>query len=66
MSIPQLGLGAYERPTISIALEIDRAVAVRLRHEAARRETTLDYLVRHLLDVVAAEQLTSAILDDGP
>ena len=38
---------------------------MRLRREAAKRETTLDYLVRSVLDVVARDKLTTAILDDG-
>jgi hypothetical protein len=41
-------------------------VAMRLRREAAKRETTLDYLVRSVLDVVARDKLTTAILDDVP
>jgi hypothetical protein len=46
-------------------LELDHAVAVRLRREAARRETTLDYLLRSLLGTIADDKLTTAILDDG-
>jgi hypothetical protein len=32
--------------------------------EAARRDTTLNYLIRTLLDVIAVDKLTTAILDD--
>jgi hypothetical protein len=57
--------GPHERQTVKVALELDHAVAVRLRREAARRETTLDYLVRSLLGTIADDKLTTAILDDA-
>jgi hypothetical protein len=44
---------------------LEHRVAARLRREAARRETTLDYLVRNLLGTIADDKLTTAILDDG-
>lgn len=62
---PLTGPEAYQRNTVALELELDRGVAVCLRREAARRDTTLDYLVHHLLDVIAADGLTGAILDDG-
>jgi hypothetical protein len=46
-------------------LELEHTVVVRLRREAARRQTTLDYLVRSLLGTIADDKLTTAILDDG-
>jgi hypothetical protein len=38
---------------------------VRFRVEAAKRERTVQQLIRELLDVIAADGLTTAILDDG-
>jgi hypothetical protein len=46
---PLTGPDAYQRTTVALVLEIDRDVAVCLRREAARRDTTLDYLVRSVL-----------------
>jgi hypothetical protein len=53
-----------ERPVV--AIEVEHAVVVRLRREAARRDMPVKVLIRDLLDVIAADQLTGAILDDGP
>jgi hypothetical protein len=47
------------------AIEIEHDLIVRLRPEAAARETTVQNLVRELLDVIASDKLTAAILDDG-
>ena len=52
-----------ERPMV--AIELEHAVVVRLRREAAKRETTLDYLVRNLLGTIAADKLVDAVLNDG-
>ncbi len=49
-------------PPVQIELEID--LVRRLRPEAARRGVSVAALVRDLLDVVAADQLVDAILDD--
>jgi hypothetical protein len=45
-------------------IELDHDVARLFRGEAAKRETTVPRLVRELLDVIAADGLTTAILDD--
>jgi hypothetical protein len=39
-------------------------VVKRLRPEAAARETTVPRLISNLLNVIAADKLTTAILDD--
>jgi predicted subunit of tRNA(5-methylaminomethyl-2-thiouridylate) methyltransferase len=63
---PEAREARLKHQTIEITLAlVEHAVAVVLRREAARRETTLDYLVRSVLDVVARDKLTGAILDDG-
>jgi macrodomain Ter protein organizer (MatP/YcbG family) len=51
--------------TVKVALDLEHAVVVRLRREAPRRETTLDYLLRSLLDTIATDQFVTAVLDDG-
>jgi hypothetical protein len=48
------------------AIELDHDLVVQFRGEAARRDCTVPQLVRHLLDVIAADRLTTAILDDAP
>jgi hypothetical protein len=66
MTIPtSLEHGPHERQTVKVALELDHGVAACLRREAARRDTTLDYLLRNLLGTIADDRLTTAILDDG-
>jgi hypothetical protein len=45
------------------AIEIDRAVIQAFRPEAARRGTTVPRLINDLLDVIAEDNLTAAILD---
>jgi hypothetical protein len=47
-----------------MAVEIDRALARALRPEAARRETTVPRLIVALLETIARERLTDAVLDD--
>jgi hypothetical protein len=47
------------------AIELDHDLVVRFRAEAAKRETTVPQLIRDLLDVIATDRLTTAILDDG-
>jgi hypothetical protein len=46
-------------------IELDHALVVRLRPKAARRDVPVVRLIHDLLDVIAADQLTGAILDDG-
>jgi hypothetical protein len=48
-----------------IAIEIEHAIIVRFRREAARRDMSATNLIHDLLDVIAADGLTGAILDDG-
>jgi len=51
-----------ERPATII--EFDHAVVLRLRPEAARRGITVVQLARDLLDRIADDDLTRAVLDD--
>ena len=41
-----------------------RSSITRLRPEAARREVSVDRLIRDLLDIIVDDKLTTAILDD--
>jgi hypothetical protein len=45
-------------------IEIEHDLITRLRPEAARREVSVDRLIRNLLDIIVDEKLTTAILDD--
>jgi hypothetical protein len=45
------------------AIKIDRALILALRPEAARRNATVPRLINDLLDAIAADKLTTAILD---
>jgi hypothetical protein len=45
-------------------IELQHELVVRLRFEAASRQTTVVRLVHDLLEVIATGQLTTAILDD--
>ena len=45
------------------AIEIDPALILALRPEAARRDTTVPRLIHDLLDAIAEDKLTTAILD---
>jgi hypothetical protein len=47
-----------------VAVELNRDLLMRLRPAAAHRNTTVPQLVRDLLEVVAADRLVDAILDD--
>jgi hypothetical protein len=53
----------FRSPLRTTAIEHD--LVVQFRGEAAKRETTVPQLVRDLLGVIAADGLTTAILDDG-
>jgi hypothetical protein len=59
--MPQLNTPAARDRTK--AIEIDLALILALRPEAARRGTTVPRLIHELLDVIAADKLTGAILD---
>jgi hypothetical protein len=60
-ALPEVG-----PPIRTTAIELDHDLVVRFRVEAAKRETTVPQLIRDLLDVIAADGLTTAILDDAP
>ena len=45
-------------------IEIEYDLITRLRPEAARREVSVDRLIRDLLDIIVDDKLTTAILDD--
>ena len=47
-----------------VTFEIDRSILNKLRPAAAARGTSVNRLVRQLLDVIANDKLTGAILDD--
>jgi hypothetical protein len=65
MPNPQISSDARHQTTI-VELEIEHAIVVCFRREAQRRDVPVTRLLHDLLDVIAAEQLTTAILDDGP
>jgi hypothetical protein len=45
-------------------IEIEHDLITRFRPEAARREVSVDRLIRDLLDIIVDDKLTTAILDD--
>ena len=47
------------------AVDIDRSILTKLRPAAVERDCSVERLVRQLLDVIATDKLTGAILDDG-
>lgn len=55
----------FKSPFRVTTIELDPDIVARFRTEAAKRETTVPHLVRELLEVIAVDKLTSAILDDG-
>jgi hypothetical protein len=46
-----------------IRIEIDYALVLALRREAAKRDMPIGRLVRELLEVIAADNLAAAVLD---
>jgi len=54
----------FRSPLRTTAIELEHDLVVQFRGEAAKRETTVPQLVRDLLGVIAADGLTTAILDD--
>jgi hypothetical protein len=44
-------------------VEVDHALVVRLRPEAARRDVPVVRLIHDLLDTIARDGLTAAVLD---
>jgi hypothetical protein len=63
MSNPQTGPDAYQRQMTTV--EIEHHLIVCFRREAARRDVPVKSLIDDLLDVIVADGLTAAILDDG-
>jgi hypothetical protein len=53
-----------EAPPRTTTIEIDHDLVVLLRKEAAQRDMPVGRLIRDLLDIIATDQLTTAILDD--
>jgi hypothetical protein len=52
------------QPEKTVLLELAGDLLVSLRREAVKRETTAPRLAQELLDVVIAEDLVRAVLDD--
>ena len=50
----------------TIPIEIEHSTITRFRQEAARRDVPVVRLVHDLLNVVAADGLVTAVLDDDP
>ena len=48
-----------------LLLEVEHGLVTRYRVEAARRDMPVRRLLHDLLDTIAADKLTGAILDDG-
>jgi hypothetical protein len=48
-----------------LRVEVSHDLVLAYRKEAARRDVSVQRLVAELLDRIAGDQLTSAILDDG-
>ena len=51
------------RRRITISVEIDYAVVLAFRKEAAKRDMTVARLVHDLLEAIADDNLTGAVLD---
>jgi hypothetical protein len=49
----------------ALMLEVEHGLVTQFRVEAARRDMPVKRLLHELLDTIAADQLTGAILDDG-
>jgi hypothetical protein len=62
MQIGAKKTGAPERAMTRV--ELDAGIVQPLRKEAARRDVSLQRLIADLLDAIATDQLTTAILDD--
>jgi hypothetical protein len=48
----------------TVSVEIEESVVRGLRGEASRRQVPVARLIRDLLDVIATDRLTTAVLDD--
>ena len=57
--------GAREHMTVTVAVELEHLVAVRLRRAAAVRDVPVKRLINNLLDTIATDHLIDAVLDDG-
>lgn len=54
------------RTTTATMIEIDHDLVVRLRPEAARRDLSVEALIRDVLEIIGEEpNLVGAILDDA-
>ena len=51
-------------PVIEIRAHLPHELATRLRREACKRDTTVDRLIRDLLDTIVQDKLVQAVLDD--
>jgi hypothetical protein len=51
-------------PPPPVVIELDRDLVRRLRPQAAKREYSVAGLARRLLEMIAADDLVGAILDD--
>jgi hypothetical protein len=49
----------------ALMLEVEHGLVTQFRVEAARRDMPVKRLLHDLLDTIAADHLTAAILDDG-
>jgi hypothetical protein len=49
----------------ALLLEVEHGLVTQFRVEAARRDMPVKRLLHDLLDTIAADRLTGAILDDG-
>ena len=45
-------------------IQVEHTVIVALRPEARRRDVSVERLVQNILDVIVADRLTKAVLDD--
>jgi hypothetical protein len=45
-------------------IQVEHTVIVALRPEARRRDVSVERLVQDILDVIVADRLTKAVLDD--
>jgi hypothetical protein len=48
----------------TVSVELEESVVRSLRGEASRRNVPVARLIRDLLDVIATDRLTTAVLDD--
>jgi hypothetical protein len=61
---PQAETGTPPRPVTAIEIDLAGDSIIHFRREAMRRDLSVARLVHDLLDAIAADGLTTAILDD--